>query len=157
MKKYVLPVLLFIALRLAAQDGGGKEGTPIPQPSIDRENALARFGIVTLGSFPLMLLYSDLSFDIGRYFANGCAPEYAPWPFKSEYSAEVSEEEKLLRIGAAACASIAVGTIDFLIRQAKAKKERLRREALLEYSAEQKASREENEGMQSRREFDPTP
>jgi hypothetical protein len=143
MKKYTLLVLLSAALTLSAQTKADDAKDLIPDFAPDHENSLVRFGIVTLGSFPLMLLYSDLSFDVGRYFANGFAPEYAPWPFKTEYSAPVSENEKLLRIGVAAGASIGVGLIDYLIRQSKAKKERLRREALLEYSAGQKQSSRE--------------
>jgi hypothetical protein len=104
----------------------------------DGENALSRFGIVTLGSFPIMLLYADFSVDLGRYFLNGFNSAYAPWPFKSEYAEPPSQAEKAARIGVAIGASVAVGAIDYLIRLSKAKKARLQREALLELSEEER-------------------
>jgi hypothetical protein len=110
-----------------------------PVPAVDDESALGRFGIVTLGSFPIMLLYSDFSFDLGKYVFNGFDSDFAPWPFKSEYSEPPTDSEKALRIGVAIGASVAVGAIDYLIRSSKAKKARLRRESLLELAAEASA------------------
>ncbi len=119
---------------------------------VDGESALARFTIVTLGSFPIMLFYSDFSFDIGKFVYHGFDAGYAPWPFKSELSEPLTDAEKAWRIGAAVGASVAVGAIDYLIRQSKAKKARLRREALLQYAAERAGEGEASEAPPERRE-----
>jgi len=113
-----------------------------PVKDVDNENALARFGIVSFGSFPILLFYTDFSFDLGRYVVNGFDSNYAPWPFKSEYTESPTEAELLTRIGVAVGASLTVGAIDYFIRASKAKKAKLRRQALLEYSAEERAGAE---------------
>jgi hypothetical protein len=124
------------ALPKTAQATGALE----PTASKDVENPWARLGIVTIGSFPIMLFYTDFSFDLGAFALNGFDSTYAPWPFKSEYSKTPTQAEKGTRIGVAIGASVAVGLLDFFIRSSKAKKARLQREALLELSAEQSAA-----------------
>jgi hypothetical protein len=130
------------------QGGAAPPSQALPQASqaleptapVDGENPWARLGIVTVGSFPIMLFYTDFSFDLGAFALHGFDSTYAPWPFKSEYSATLTQAEKGTRIGVAIGASVAVGLIDFFIRSSKAKKARLQREALLELSAEQSAA-----------------
>jgi hypothetical protein len=107
-----------------------------PTIGIDGEKPLSRLTIVTLGSFPILLIYTDFSFDLGKFLFHGLDANYAPWPFKSEYSESPSAAEKAARIGVAIGASAAVGVIDYAIRASRAKKARLQREALLELSAE---------------------
>jgi hypothetical protein len=149
-------IVLVAALSLASARGaigqdqaGGAAGQPPRAPSeaqaalapiaaVDDENPLGRLAIVTLGSFPILLFYTDFSFDLGKFFFNGFDANYAPWPFKSEYSDSPSAGEKAARIGVAIGASAAVGAIDYLIRLSRAKKARLQREALLELSAEER-------------------
>jgi hypothetical protein len=109
-----------------------------PTPGVDGENPLGRLAIVTLGSFPILLFYTDFSFDLGKFVFKGFDANYAPWPFKSEYSEPPSVGEKAARIGVAIGASAAVGAIDYFIRSSRAKKARLQREALLELSAEER-------------------
>jgi hypothetical protein len=138
------------AAQAAAQGGAAPSSQALPQASQtlepaapnDGENPWARLGIVTIGSFPIMLFYTDFSFDLGAFALHGFDSIYAPWPFKSEYSVTLTQAEKGARIGVAIGASIAVGLIDLFIRSSKAKKARLQREALLELSAEQSAARQ---------------
>lgn len=138
------------ALGTIAQDraGGAADQPPLapaeapaalaPIAGVDGEDPLGRLAIVSLGSFPILLFYTDFSFDLGKFLINGFDANYAPWPFKSEYSNAPSMGEKAARIGVAIGASAAVGAIDYFIRSARAKKARLQREALLELSAEER-------------------
>lgn len=135
----LIAIAMLGSASLDAQEGAAASGSPLPvleatgrDHGKDEENALSRFAIVACGSFPIMLLYSDFSFDVGRYVAAGFDAYYAPWPFKSEFSYQPSDAEKALRIGVAVGASVTVGAIDYLIRRSKAKKEKLRRDALME-------------------------
>lgn len=88
-----------------------------------RENALRRFEIVALGSYPIMLFYTGLGFDLSAYIGSGYDPSRAPWPFKNEYSAELSDSERLARLGTAALASVLVAGIDAVIREAGHRRE----------------------------------
>jgi hypothetical protein len=135
--------LLAAALPLRAQiQAASPQGDAIPTvppaavqptlataPQTGSENPFRRFEIVSLGSFPILLFYSDFSFDLGRYFANGFDSAYTPWPFKNQYSAPISDSERLTRIGAALGASIVVGAIDAYIHNEKSKKAKRLREA----------------------------
>ncbi len=95
-----------------------------------RENALRRFEIIAFGSYPIALFYTTLAFDLGAYIDSGYDVRYAPWPFKSEYSARLSEGEVLLRLGSAACLSLAVAGIDALIRSGVERREASARRSL---------------------------
>lgn len=91
-------------------DSYGQEGEK-------RENGLRRFEIIALGSYPIMLFYTNLGFDLSGYIGSGYDPSRAPWPFKNEYSAAVSDSEKLARLGTAALASVLVAGIDAVVRE----------------------------------------
>ena len=93
------------------------------------ENPFSRFEIVSLGSFPIMLFYTGFTFDLGRYVANGFSASYAPWPFQNEYSAVLTDSDRLTRIGAAFWTSMIVGAIDAYLHAEKLKKARRLRAA----------------------------
>lgn len=97
-------------------DSYGQEGKA-------RENPLRRFEIVALGSYPIMLFYTGLGFDLSAYIGSGYDPSRAPWPFKNEYSAELSDSERLVRLGTAALASVVVAGVDAAIREAGRRRE----------------------------------
>ena len=88
-----------------------------------RENALRRFEIVALGSYPIMLFYTGLGSDLSAYIGSGYDPSRAPWPFKNEYSAELSDSERLQRLGTAALASLFVAGLDAAIHEVRLRRE----------------------------------
>ena len=88
-----------------------------------REDALRRFEIVALGSYPIMLFYTGLGFDLSAYIGSGYDPSRAPWPFKNEYSAELSDSERLQRLGTAALASLFVAGLDAAIHEVRLRRE----------------------------------
>lgn len=131
----------FVALAAAVATGAVAQGAPVQAaPAVEGdhlpstylakpENPFSRFEIVSLGSFPIMLFYTGFAFDLERYVTNGFDYSYAPWPFKNEKSASLSDQERVTRISIALGASLIVGGIDAYIRAAKAKKDKRLREA----------------------------
>lgn len=127
--------ILAAALILSAGGGAWAQGSSSPQlsskqeaapgalrgPFVEEEKApflkgLRRFEIIAFGSFPIMLFYANLGFDLSRYIRSGYDAYYAPWPLKSEYSYSASTSEILSAIGTAALLSVGVGTLDAIIR-----------------------------------------
>ncbi|HWR10512.1 MAG TPA: hypothetical protein VN445_01700 [Rectinemataceae bacterium] len=78
---------------------------------------LRRIAIISVGSFPIALFYTNFVFDIARFAGNGFDVQYAPWPFKNQYSAEVSSGETFLRLGVSLGVSTVIGVLDALIRR----------------------------------------
>jgi hypothetical protein len=97
---------------------------PLPEPYGAEEFpdwalSLRRFEIVSLGALPVVLFYTRLVFDFGRYTQNGFNPSYAPWPFKNEYSYRPSPQEQRDVFVSAALVSLGLGLIDAIIVNAK--------------------------------------
>ncbi len=94
----------------------------VPEDRSPFRKGLRRFEIVAFGSFPIMLFYANLGFDLSRYARSGYDPYYAPWPFKSEYSYKPSTPEILASVGTAALLSVGVGALDAVIRASRARR-----------------------------------
>ncbi len=71
--------------------------------------------IIAAGAFPFAVFYTDFAFDAYRFVDMGFDIQYAPWPFKNQYSAAVSAGERFLRFGAALGLSVAVGLLSVTI------------------------------------------
>ena len=104
-------LFVIIFLFFGITNGGGQEtgavqpaqsqlpvSTPIPKtytgsPSAKTEKKpgekLWRIAIIGAGTFPIALFYTNFIFDSVRFAANGFDAQYAPWPFKNQYSATV--------------------------------------------------------------------
>ncbi len=100
------------------------DALPLFKPAEAPENPLLRLEIVSLGSFPITLFYTGFIFDLQRYIANGFNVNYAPWPVQSIYSAQLSDTDRLTRVGVALGFSLVVGGIDAYLHQQKLKKAR---------------------------------
>lgn len=68
------------------------------------------------GAFPFAYFYTNFIFDGVRFVENGFDTQYAPWPFKTQYSADVSVSETFVRLGVSLGVSAAVGLLDALIQ-----------------------------------------
>lgn len=125
-------ILGVAAMNLGAQETeptGQQEtvaATPIPRtlPPSDAVKTKAGFSIklrrMTItgaGTFPFALFYTNFIFDSLRFAGNGFRSEYAPWPFKNQFSAVVDTNEKFLRLGVSIGASAVVGILDALIQR----------------------------------------
>lgn len=69
------------------------------------------------GAFPFAYFYTNFVFDGIRFVSNGFNVQYAPWPFKTQYSAEVSVSETFIRLGVSAGLSAVVGILDALVQR----------------------------------------
>jgi hypothetical protein len=84
------------------------------------ENILLRFEIVTLGSFPITLFYTDLGFDIYRYFDKlNTDPDNSSYYIPLFNSIVLKDEESLQRLGVALGLSVSVGIADAVIHLLK--------------------------------------
>jgi len=131
----LLLVLLATAVcNLAAQATTTTLGTqvtanPLPEPYGTEEFppwtfSLRRFEIVSLGAFPVLLFYSRIALDTGRYMGNGFDSSYAPWPFRNEFSYNPDSDEQWLAVKVAVGLSLGVGVLDyFLLARRKARQQ----------------------------------
>lgn len=69
------------------------------------------------GTFPFAYFYTNFIFDGVRFIENGFDVQYAPWPFKTQYSAEVSVSETFVRLGVSMGISAVVGILDALVQR----------------------------------------
>jgi len=108
------------------------DALPLFKPNQAPENPLLRLEIVSLGSFPIMLFYTGFVFDLQRFIATDFNLSYAPWPYQSIYSAQLSDSERLTRVGVALGASLVLGGVDAYLHQLKLKKARRLHDAAAE-------------------------
>jgi hypothetical protein len=113
----------------ASQGGGQDESLPVIESPKKPENPISRLEIVSLGSFPILLFYTGFVFDLQRFVANNFDTAYAPWPIQSSYSAQLTDSERLTRIGVALGGCLIVGCVDAYLHQVKLKKAKRLREA----------------------------
>ena len=134
-------ILLMLALAAAdlqpaigqgsAADQGAQAATtlapsPIPltyEPAAARKAPAARRPdvgrafIIAVGSLPFTVFYTDFAFDSVRFALNGFDLQYAPWPFKNQYSAGVEPAERFMRLGAALGVSAVIGILDLVLQR----------------------------------------
>ena len=120
-------ILLLAVAGVAAQtipksaENSTPAATALPEPYSKNEfpawaNAVRRFEIIALGSLPIMLFYTNVGFDLTRYFQNGFASQYAPWPFKNESSYKPTEDEQIRALKTAAVFSLSLAVADAAIQ-----------------------------------------
>ncbi|MDR1617788.1 MAG: hypothetical protein LBS06_01915 [Treponema sp.] len=96
---------------------------------------LRRAEIVAFGSFPFTMFTATFIMDTYRWAAHGGgtteeARRYAPWPFKSAGAVEMTGDEHIITMVAAASASVTIALLDYFIVQTKRHKSRMRAERL---------------------------
>lgn len=130
----LLGFLLVFSGTLAAQGSSTLTGAktsinPLPEPYGAEEfspwaYSLRRFEIVSLGAFPILLFYSRIALDMGRFAGNGFDSSYAPWPFRNEFSYKPDASEQWLAVKVAFGLSLGVGALDyFLVSRRKARQQ----------------------------------
>ncbi|MDR0689428.1 MAG: hypothetical protein LBG08_04050 [Spirochaetaceae bacterium] len=88
---------------------------------------LRRAEIVAFGSFPFTLFVATFATDTVRFANNNWDTRYAPWPIRSAGGIEMSTNQRLMTIGAAAAGSILISLADhFIVRYKRNKVERER-------------------------------
>ena len=119
----LLVVLVFLTAGLGVaqeQSAGGEPEpyTPDEFPSWARD--LRRGEIIALGSFPLVLLLSNVGYDVVRFGRESLRAgewnyTYAPWFFGPPDKPPLSEDERIGVILTAAGISVSVAIVDFII------------------------------------------
>jgi hypothetical protein len=71
--------------------------------------------IVAAGALPFAIFYTDFAFDMYRFVGKGFDVQYAPWPFKNQYSAALSTGEKFIRVGVAIGVAATIGLLSITI------------------------------------------
>jgi hypothetical protein len=138
----VFILFFFLVYGLFAQEEPDSDTTPeyyeliineeiIPEAMQHKERFvilkdLRRFEIITLGSFPIVLFYTRLGFDLNRYIKSASSPEgadpsFRPWPFKNINSYKPTDSEQWLYISIAAGVSVLVGVVDYILVKVKYK------------------------------------
>ncbi len=67
------------------------------------------------GSFPFTYFFTNLVFDLARFGISGFDTGYAPWPFRNQSSAGITQGERIARIGTAFGFSLAIGLLDAIL------------------------------------------
>lgn len=88
--------------------------------------SLRRGEIILLGSYPITLLVSSLTYSLIRFGINGFAVEYAPPPFSGAGAVPFTQDEIIGVTVAAAGASLIVAIIDYFVFKDQEKKKAVR-------------------------------
>ena len=119
-----LLVLALFALTIAPS-AGAQESETEPEPYAPEEfpgwaRDLRRGEIIALGSFPVVLLLSNIGYDLVRFGLESWEAgqwnyTYAPWFFGPPDKPPLTEDERIGVIATAAGISLGVAILDFII------------------------------------------
>lgn len=84
---------------------------------------LRRGEIVAFGSFPFTMLLATTIVDTYRSGTHNWDTRYAPWPVKASGAVDMTKDEQLLTLTAAAAGSMVIALIDFFILHYKRTKQ----------------------------------
>jgi hypothetical protein len=122
-------MLLFaVTASIPAQE---EEGAAVPEPYRNEEFApwlhdIRRAEVLFIGSFPITMFFSNLGFQLTRYFRNDRNREYAPSIFGGLQRVPFEEEEKKRILLTAISLSGALTVADFIIDIVLDKKSRIK-------------------------------
>jgi len=85
------------------------------KPSAAKRPDAVRAIVIAFGSLPFTAFYTDFVFDSVRFAVNNFDLQYAPWPFKNQYSAAIGVPERFTRLGVALGISAVVGLLDLIL------------------------------------------
>lgn len=94
---------------------------------------LRRGEIIAIGAFPLAMIVSSLTYELGRFAyrsaeAGTVSGEYAPWFFSTSTEETFSNEERIGLVLSSAVISVGVAVADFFLGRREARREEQRRE-----------------------------
>ena len=76
---------------------------------------LYRAEVILVGSLPITLFASLETYDLYRYFNNGFNAAYAPWPFNTGSTLNLTPQEQTWIVVSAVGLSLTVAVIDFML------------------------------------------
>lgn len=100
-----------------SEDGAQTAAAVLPGPFVEEESSpflkgLRRFEIVSFGSFPITLLYTNWGFRIADYVRHG------------SYSEDSSDSATFRSVGIACALSVGIGVLDAVIRAIRGRETR---------------------------------
>ncbi len=113
-------LLLVACVLLAGAPGGAFAQDHTPQPYSPDEfqgwmKDLWRAEVILVGSFPITLFLTLESHDMYRYFNTGFNATYAPWPFNTGSTINLTAQEQTWIIVSAVGLSLTVAVVDFML------------------------------------------
>ncbi|MDR2634045.1 MAG: hypothetical protein LBC51_10565 [Treponema sp.] len=126
--RLLLPVHAQTSTTAVEQGTGALDTAGFPQWVKD----LRRGEIIAFGAFPFTMLLSNTFVDLHRSATHNWDTRYAPWPVKSAGAVDMTKDEQLLTIAAAAAGSVLLALIDFFIVRHKRSMEARKAEQLPE-------------------------
>jgi hypothetical protein len=114
----ILAVAACLMLVLGSGAGFGQDHTPQPYSPDEFQSwmkDLWRAEVIFVGSIPFTLFFALESYDLYRYFSTGMNATYAPWPFNTGNSINLTPQEEGFIIVSAIGLSLTVAVIDFMI------------------------------------------
>lgn len=123
-RRRLVSAVLFFCLAVKMFCAGNTEQDAAAEPVPYREEEfpgwmqdLRRAEIIAFGSFPFVVFFSTMYYDVYRYFSHGCSSSYLPWPFKdSSTAAAVTNDELKMLVAVSAGISAGVAAVDWIFR-----------------------------------------
>jgi hypothetical protein len=81
-----------------------------------KESWLGRSFVLSIGLFPFTYFYTGTALDIVRFAAHNFSADYAPWPFKTQYSVALTNEEMWWKLGIASGTSVLFGILGAILK-----------------------------------------
>lgn len=120
MARLVSSVIFIVFFSHMAFSADSAAGEPLPYTEDEFNPVLKdvrRAEIIAFGSFPFVVFFSTIYYDVYRYFSHDMREEYLPWPFKDASTAvAVSEDEQKRLLLVSAGISVGIAAIDFVVR-----------------------------------------
>lgn len=103
----------------SASEENGKP-TSIDLPSFSykytKESLVSRSFVLSIGLFPFSYFYVGTALDIVRFASHDFSADYAPWPFKTQYSVALTNEEIWWKLGIASGTSVLFGILGAILK-----------------------------------------
>jgi len=97
-----------------------RKPTSIELPSFSykntKESLVSRSFVLSIGLFPFSYFYVGTALDIVRFASHNFSADYAPWPFKTQYSVALTDEEMWWKLGIASGTSLLFGILGAILK-----------------------------------------
>ena len=116
--------VFFCSLLPAADSTNDGEPAPYEEEEFSHlSRDIRRAEIIAFGTFPFVVPFSTVFYDVYRYFAHDMSSAYLPWPFKDSSTAvSVTNDEYKMLLIASAGISVGIAAVDFVVRRALRKR-----------------------------------
>ncbi len=118
MRRGVILLLACAAVACAPPGLFAQDHTPQPYSPDEFQGwmkDLYRAEVILVGSLPITLFLSLEGYDMYRYFNTGLNAAYAPWPFNTGSTLNLSPQEQTFVVVSAVGLSLTVAVIDFML------------------------------------------